>query len=113
MAGVHLRPPDLARLGSLHLSGGRHGGRQLLPAGWLAAQAPGRGEVGLGCFAHSVRTVDPPNRIGFGHDGYLGQWISVQPEAGIVAVRMREAEDQDLALIWEGFPADVHAAWAG
>ncbi|GAB3411098.1 serine hydrolase domain-containing protein [Flindersiella endophytica] len=109
MSGLCLRAADLARLGSLHLNHGRCGSRLLLPPWWLAAQPPGRGELGLGCFAQFTRPGDPRSRIGFGHDGYLGQWISVQPAAGVVAVRMRTVDVPDPAYGWATFPTDVDA----
>lgn len=104
MAGLHLRATDLARIGRLHLTDGRHGTHQVLPAEWLAAMPSPQGEIGRGCFAQ----YRDGTRIGFGHDGHLGQWITVQPSLGIVAVRMRTTTNPDQTLGWPTFPGDIN-----
>ena len=107
MAGLWLRASDLARVASLHLTAGRSSGRQQLAPEWLAALPPSpRGSVGLGCFAQFSAT-EAGRRIGFAHDGDLGQWVTVQPVAGVVGVRARTAMEEGDRFLWRDFPSDV------
>jgi CubicO group peptidase (beta-lactamase class C family) len=109
MAGLWLRATDLARVASLHLTRGRASGRQLVAPEWLAALQPSaRGQVGLGCFAQ-FSAAEAGRRIGFGHDGDLGQWVTVQPAVGVVGVRARTATEEGDDSLWRDFPTDVHA----
>jgi len=108
MAGLHLRATDLARIGRLHLTAAQHGKYQVLPADWLAAMPSQQGEVGRGCFTQ----YRDGTRVGFGHDGDLGQWIAVQPALGIVAVRTRTTTDPVDTLGWPTFPGDINNMFA-
>lgn len=105
MAGLQVLAPDLAQLGTLYLTGGRHNGGQLVPEAWIEATPPiPPANVGLLCFAQFG-----PARVGFGHDGDLGQYLSIQPELGLVGVRQRVwTEQDDPHALWEQFPGDVH-----
>lgn len=85
---LHLRTIDMARLGQLFLDEGRWQGRQVLPAGFVAAatrpQAAGGPPVGMP-YGYLWWIVPPeaPRRT-FLASGYAGQMIWVHPEAGLV-----------------------------
>jgi CubicO group peptidase (beta-lactamase class C family) len=70
MAGLQIRPADLARLGQLMLDGGKWRGRQLLSAAWVKeATAPGPVNKGYGhlwwLIRDSTLTID---------DGVMAAW---------------------------------------
>ena len=107
LAGLWLHALDLARVASLHLTTLQAAGRQVLPSEWMAALRPSvRGEVGLDCFAQ-FSSVHPGHRMGFGHDGDLGQWVTVQPAADAVRVRIRIATEDNQRGLWRDCPSDV------
>ena len=87
--GLALRPRDMARIGYLYLRGGRWGGQQLLPPGWIEAVNHATTSMNA--------TFDPglhyanqfwalPDRNVVMAVGYHCQLIMVLPDADIVAV---------------------------
>jgi CubicO group peptidase (beta-lactamase class C family) len=120
MAGLRLSARDLAQVGALYLTEGRHAGRQVLPAPWVRATAPvPPGDVGLCCFTdyewvrRTADRVEVGPRTGFGHTGDFGQHLSIQPEVGVVGVRTRTTYEQDDEALWLGFAGDVRRSLAG
>ncbi len=108
-AYVYLSAEDMTKLGSLLLSDGVVNGRRLLPEGWVArskepvpaslAKIRSRADLqDFGVFSKGGwwlnRTVPgvgkpypkSPETLLFA-DGYLGQWIAVLPEQGLVLAR--------------------------
>jgi CubicO group peptidase (beta-lactamase class C family) len=85
--GQKLAAGDLARLGALWLAGGRWEGRQLVPAGWLAAattrQVPAEGPYGYG---YGFGTFTVGGHRAFAAFGGGGQLVEVVPDLELVAV---------------------------
>ena len=95
--GLHLTAPDVAKLGTLLLDGGRYGGRQVVPPDWVdamrAPQVPASSEY------------DPPLRAtayGYGLwicadvvycDGAGGQFLVVVPGRRTTVVVLSEDGD--------------------
>jgi CubicO group peptidase (beta-lactamase class C family) len=103
--GLHVTTDAVARLGQLHLQGGRWGGRQVLPEGWVAEA--------------TRRHVDTPSaegadsRQGYGYqfwmsrhgyraDGAFGQFCLVLPELdAVVAITGGSTSNQSvLDAVW-------------
>lgn len=103
---VHARARDFARLGALYLNEGRAGGRQIVPAAWVAASTDQRaGHPGHGHFRHlnMWRIPDPP-ADDFYLKGSRGQFIYVNRRARVVIVKL---SDQ-----WQDDPIDFFRAVA-
>ena len=127
--GLYLRTEDLARMGLCLLSGGKFGGKQVIPADWVAemskAQVP---SVNAGInerrmkelvAEHPEITYFNPDLSdwvqGYGYqmwrcrhnafraDGANGQYIIVIPEKDAVVVTTAHIQDmqQEINLIWE------------
>jgi CubicO group peptidase (beta-lactamase class C family) len=79
---------DFGRLGQLMLDGGRRGGRQILPAGWVAQMTrmtpTGAPMPGYGLF--TWRVDDEPGA--FAAVGLAGQFIYVHPQSRTVIVKL-------------------------
>jgi CubicO group peptidase (beta-lactamase class C family) len=105
-SGLYAATDAVARLGQLHLAGGRWEERQLLPAAWVAeATRP-----------HVSNGTDPASdweqgygfqfwmsRHGYRGDGAFGQFCLVLPEQDAVVAITGESTDMHdlLALVWE------------
>ncbi len=105
-SGLFARTEDIAKLGLLHLQGGRWDGRQLLPAGWVA-QATSK-QVG------NPERTEPDWRQGYGFqfwmarhgyrgDGAFGQFCVVLPEQDTVVAITAYTLDMQAVLdaLWE------------
>jgi CubicO group peptidase (beta-lactamase class C family) len=86
---------DLARIGQLLVEGGRIKGKKVFPADWIDRLAtpsttldPNRGLLWRLYY-------DPQgNRAGFGHTGWLGQYLVVYPKWKLVGIRLRRFKSQ-------------------
>lgn len=85
--GQKLTAADLGKLGALWLAGGRWEGRQLVPAGWLAAattrQVPAQDPYGYG---YGFWTFTTGGHRAFAALGLGGQVVEVVPDLDLVAV---------------------------
>ncbi|MCC5865875.1 MAG: beta-lactamase family protein [Wenzhouxiangella sp.] len=87
MAGLSLHAADLAVLGQLALNRGRWGDQQLIDPSWFEDSfQPGSEHsqrIGLLWF------LDYENEqlVGASHSGYLGQWLGIRFDSGIVGAR--------------------------
>ena len=119
--GLYLKTEDLARMGLCILHGGEFGGKQVIPAEWVAEmskyQVP---SVNAGVNQHQAveRGMDPTENDwmqGYGYqmwrcrhnafraDGAYGQYIIVMPEKDAVLAVTAEVQDMqvELSLIWD------------
>ena len=113
-SGLRMLPRDLARIGQLMLDSGRWKERQLIPASWVrASTSPARDDItrcGLlwwlyrspGSQARTALASQESSRgspagppVGFGGEGWLGQYVTVYPRWRLVAVRLRTRESED------------------
>ncbi|MFO0756573.1 MAG: serine hydrolase domain-containing protein [Byssovorax sp.] len=92
MAGLHLRPVDLARLGQLVLDEGRFAGRQIVSSAWIQASAETYQDGGFR--AHGLLWwIDPEERLcGFSAKLFDGWRSSGVPEDFIAKLRPLEGK---------------------
>lgn len=87
MSGLSITAEDLAKIGQLVLQRGAWEGNQLIDEYWfdtMLRPSPLNPDVGmLWWLIREEGTV-----VGFKAEGYLGQYLVVYPEEGLVAVRM-------------------------
>ena len=106
MAGLSLHAADLALLGQLALNRGRWGDRQLITPSWFEDSfQPGSEHsqrIGLLWFLD----YEDEELVGASHSGYLGQWLGIRFDNGIVGARLIA---QSAAYIGEtdAFPAFI------
>jgi CubicO group peptidase (beta-lactamase class C family) len=93
---IRMRPHDMLKIGYLYLNEGRWAGKQVVPAGWVAASTR----------AHMDGTL----QNGYGYQwwvadgdiymalGYAGQYILVAPELDMVVVFTSQLADRDFYL---------------
>ena len=108
--GLRTRPRDLARIGQMLLDGGKAGGRQVVPATWLAdsfkpaAEVNDRRQYGYHWYLGNLPYAGPEGQRQarwIAAVGYGGQRLVVFPELELVAViaagnyglRTRASED--------------------
>jgi len=93
MAGLQIHADDLARLGQLVLQDGVWKGERLFPEGWITKSLGPGSELArnVGLLWWLIREEE--RIVGARADGYLGQYLVVYPESGIVGVRMIEYFD--------------------
>jgi CubicO group peptidase (beta-lactamase class C family) len=106
-SGWNATARDFAKFGRLYLNGGRCGGRQVVPADWVAAsvgtdlsrRAP---EVvtwwGMQHTLHWWHPMAAPHDD-FYADGSLGQRIYVQPRTRTIIVQLANSDDQDFPFL--------------
>lgn len=87
-SGLRLRARDLAKIGQMIVDGGKAGGRQIVPADWLAASFTAHADTGeylrYGLFWWLAPEGDPPHWVaGLGNGG---QRLSVSRAGGLVVV---------------------------
>jgi CubicO group peptidase (beta-lactamase class C family) len=112
--GLWMLPRDLARVGQLMLNSGRWKEKQLVPASWVqASTSQARDDIpfyGLLWWLYQSQKPNTPvslqkstdstlsvkisstSTIGFGGDGWLGQYLVIYPQWHLVAVRMHSIE---------------------
>ena len=86
---LHLLPRDMARLGQLFLDRGKWGGRQLVPAEWVAEATRSHirtGGPGTSDYGYGWRVPPAGGPVGFEAGGRGGQLISVLPSKNAVVV---------------------------
>ena len=105
-SGLFAATDAVARLGQLHLQGGRWDGRQLLPAAWVAEAT--RPHV-ANPLMHSPDWQQGygfqfwMSRHGYRGDGAFGQYLLVLPEHDAVIAMTSETQDMRAVLdtVWE------------
>ena len=88
-SGLRLRSRDLARIGQMVLDGGKAGGREIVPASWIAdSTAPRLGTQGMYHYGYQWwlgrSLVDRRELTWTAGIGYGGQRLFVVPQAGVV-----------------------------
>jgi CubicO group peptidase (beta-lactamase class C family) len=119
--GLYLRTEDLAAMGLCILNGGKFGGKQVIPADWVAEMGKNHvPSVNAGVNQHqaAARGMDPTNNDwmqGYGYqmwrcrhgafraDGANGQYIIIIPDKDAVVVTTANIRDmaEELNLIWD------------
>ena len=119
--GLYLKTEDLARMGLCILNGGKFGGKQVIPADWVAEMGKNQvPSVNAGVNQHQAveRGMDPTNNDwmqGYGYqmwrcrhnafraDGANGQYIIIIPDKDAVIVTTANIRDmaEELNLIWD------------
>ena len=88
MAGLSLHAADLALLGQLALNRGRWGDQQLIDPSWFEDSfQPGSEHsqrIGLLWFLD----YEDEQLVGASHSGYLGQWLGIRFDNGMVGARL-------------------------
>lgn len=105
-SGVFTNLDAIARLGQLHLDGGRWGDEQVLPEGWVADAArvhvenPNEPEVD---WRQGYGFTMWMSRHGYRGDGAFGQLMVVLPEHDTVVAAFACTEDMqgELDILWE------------
>jgi CubicO group peptidase (beta-lactamase class C family) len=116
-SGFVARAIDLARFGQLYLDGGKAGGRQIVPADWVAQSRAVPPEGVPNRFIDTdghYRNLwwGAPRRPGqsqrFYANGHFGQRIFVDPDKRLVIVRLgRDSGDVD----WTGLLGQIADRW--
>ncbi len=104
--GLYLKPRDLMKFGKLLLDGGSYGGKQLIPAEYLAEAVKKH--------ADNSMNTNPDWKLGYGWqfwrsthgfrcDGASGQYAVVVPEHDLVVTTLAAVTNmqQILTLLWE------------
>ncbi len=107
LGGLNLRARDYAQFGQMFLQGGEWGGKQIIPADWVKAStqhsAPSMSERGVG-YGYQWWVPMPQDGANVGDFfavGIYGQYIYVNPAAGIVIAK--NAADREFTQEMEGY----------
>lgn len=106
----HATARDWARFGQLYLDGGRVGGRQVVPADWIAfvrIPAPTDGGYGGHFWLNRPRPAGRDEALfpqmgpsdAYAAVGHLGQYVIVVPSKRLVVVRLGKTQDEQLAPV--------------
>lgn len=106
----HATPRDWARFGQLYLDGGKVGGRQLVPAAWVAfVRTPAGANASYGGhfwlnrpdpnMKHPALFPDQGPADTYSPVGHLGQWVTITPSKQLVVLRMGKTQDNVLAPV--------------
>jgi CubicO group peptidase (beta-lactamase class C family) len=95
-SGLKLPSRDLAKLGYLYLNGGRWDGRQVIPAGYVAASTrphstPPPDSIGGESYGYQWWMTNQARHPSFRAVGYGGQLIEVVPDLDLVVVITSDA----------------------
>jgi len=94
-AQLQMTARDVAKVGQMLVNGGRYGKKQVFPEEWITTMStPGRNSPGRGLLWLLVREPGSDEVVGFGHTGWLGQFLYVFPSRGLVGVRLRHGKTQ-------------------
>ena len=118
--GLHLHTEEMARFGQCLLDGGKFGGRQVIPADWVAEMTARQVESsfpGINSVEAERRGMDHNNhwRQGYGYqmwrcmdggvraDGARGQFIILLPDKDAVIVTTAQIDNMflEIGLIWK------------
>ncbi len=92
-SGLNARAVDFAKLGSLYLKGGSWNGKQIVPAGWVAASTQDSGVLqGKPLYYGYLwwgKNCNPGSQD-FSAVGNFGQFVYVSPDRNLVIVRNGE-----------------------
>lgn len=107
LGGLNLTTRDYAKFGQLFLQGGEYGGKQIIPADWVAAStvnsAPTMSDRGVG-YGYQWWVPMPqegPNKGDFFAVGIYGQYIYINPAKNIVIAK--NAADREFTQEMEGY----------
>jgi hypothetical protein len=104
--GLYLKPTDLLRLGELMLDQGTFEGAPVLSPDWVHAQTTKSqtfAAYGLLWWLYPSDASHPDVLDVYSAQGWGGQWVTVFPARGIVAVRTKDPETID--------PMNAEATW--
>ncbi len=107
---LYLRPVDLHKLGQLVLARGRWGDEQVVSEAWIDAMIGPAGWDGYGLMWWRERAADGTLMVRA--DGYLGQFVAIVPDEGLVVTRTRDPRlvpGEVESASWKGYVADVWA----
>ena len=106
----HATARDWARFGQLYLDGGKAGGRQVVPAAWVAfVRTPAATNASYG--GHFWLNRPDPNMKHpalfpeqgpfdtYSPVGHLGQWVTITPSKHLVVVRLGKTQDDVIAPV--------------
>ncbi|GAA1035627.1 hypothetical protein GCM10009557_43950 [Virgisporangium ochraceum] len=102
--GLHVPTEAIAKLGQLHLDGGRWQGKQILPEGWVAEATRAHvatnpaGTTGDSDWDRGYGFQFWRSRHGYRGDGALGQFMVVLPEADAVVALTSQSPDMQAVL---------------
>jgi len=116
-SGLTVRAIDLVKLGVLYLDGGQWGGRQVLPAEWVARTnvmpsdrpRPNAWDTGFHRLQWWGRKVAPPGPHDFYANGHFGQRLYVSPRSRLVLLRMGDSNE---GVDWAEFLGTIADAFA-
>lgn len=91
---LNARALDFAKLGRLYLNNGRFHGKQIVPEKWVK-QSTKVDTTGGSAWYYQYQWWLPTKNGDFLADGFLGQYIYVNPEKNIIIVRLGKDEDRD------------------
>lgn len=91
---LNARALDFAKLGRLYLKKGRFNGKQIVPEKWVERSTKVDTTAGSAWF-YQYQWWLPTKNGDFLADGYLGQYIYVNPKKNLIIVRLGKDEDQD------------------
>jgi len=94
-AELAMTPRDLTRIGWLLVDEERAGKRQRVAPEWIERlSTPSSIEKGRGLILDVYYQEGEDESVGFGHTGWLGQYLAVYPRWKLVGVRMRRFKNE-------------------
>lgn len=104
---LNMRARDYAKIGRLYLNKGNWNGKQIVPEEWVAKSTKADYSSGGKDF-YQYQWWIGPGENDFHADGILGQYIYVNPDLNIVAVRLGKKTG---GVGWSGFIAKLATAY--
>ena len=116
----HATARDWARFGQLYLDGGVAGGKQLVPAAWVAlVRTPSPADSGYSTHFWLNRARAPAKSVAlfpkagpsdlFSAIGHVGQYVMVVPSKRLVVVRLGKTQDDVLDPVRDAMGALVNS----
>ncbi len=116
----HATARDWANFGQLYLDNGRAGGRQIVPAAWVAlVRTPSPADPGYSTHFWLNRVRAPQKSVAlfpksgpadlFSAIGHLGQYVMVVPSKRLVVVRLGKTQDDVLDPVRDAMGALVNS----